>query len=91
MKETGKRPNRGTQSKARKMWNHIAKRKEPFTAKQVAEDTGMEIQLIRHYLTYWNEKKSIKAVSKQPHPVGGLGRPRTLWECVHKEFVSVWR
>lgn len=91
MTETQKRPNRGMQSKARKIWSHISKRKNPFTAKEVAEDTGMDIALIRHYLTYWHDKESVAAVSKQMHGVGELGRPKVLWECVHKDFISVWR
>ena len=91
MTETQKRPNRGMQANARKIWNLISKRKKPFTAKEVAEDTGMDISLIRHYLTYWHDKESVAAVSKQMHGVGELGRPKVLWECVHKDFISVWR
>ena len=51
----------------------------------------MDISLIRHYLTYWHDKESVAAVSKQMHGVGELGRPKVLWECVHKDFISVWR
>jgi len=79
------------ESQARKIWDHISKLDEPFTADEVAEAMKLDAQTVRHYFTYWKDKKAMEADGKVEPEVGRLGRPRFLWRVLAKSFVSVWR
>lgn len=78
------------ESKARKIWDHISKIAEPFTADEVAKAMKLDAQTVRHYFTYWKNKDAMEADGKVEE-VGKLGRPRRLWKVTTKSFVSVWR
>ena len=77
-------------SQARKVWDHIIRLKNPFTANEVADKTGVNTQTVRHYFGYWKEKGAMEADGKIEE-IGKRGRPRTTWACLTKEFISVWR
>ena len=77
-----------TQAKA--IWDCCITQRN-FTADMVAEETGVDVQTVRHYFCYWKDKGTMEQTGKVDEQPGKRGRPRLLWACKGRKFKAVWR
>ena len=77
-------------TQARKVWECCITQRN-FTADMVAQDTGVDVQTVRHYFSYWKGKGTMEQTGKVDEQPGKLGRPRLLWAVVGETFKAVWR
>ena len=77
-------------SQAREIWDHIVGLGGPFTSNEVAEETKVAVETVRHYLSFWSQRGSVEPTGTEEE-IGKRGRPCSLWRVVSDKFISVWR